>query len=223
MAYEFSSGGTVVTDKPIYLNKAVTYGGQSLYLGRIAALPAQSVVGTASATYGLWSAVTQGGQRKKVIVSGLPGSSAEVLWDLQSGRLYSTISRTVYARFFKYCDLMNEGRIFQIQIPFMLSGTAGDVTFQNCPWDIKFGEYSIGIDGNRATGTLSLGLYKVAGGTGTHATLTLGATAGVSTDGFKAIAGGIEFDTSNKIVIRNGGGVNSGFSFMTIALREILE
>lgn len=222
MAYEYNAGGTVVTDKPVYLNKSVTLGGQSLYMGRVSGLAAHSVVGTAQTTYGLWSAAGKFGTRYRVITTGVPGSSADVLWDLQSGRLYSTVTRTLYARYFKYADLMNEGRIYQINIPFMLTGTAADVTRQNCPWDVKWGEYSIAVDGNRPTGTLSLGVYKVTGGTGTHATITLGSGTAKTTAGFLSISGGLSMDTADKIVVRNATG-NSGFSFVTITLREALE
>lgn len=221
MAYEYNAGGTAVTDKPVYLTKAVTLGGQSLYMGRVSGLAAHSVTGTSSATYGLWANPAKVGTRFRVVTTGVPGSSADVLWDLQSGRLYSTVSRTVYARYYKYADLMNEGRVYEINIPFMLTGTVGDVTRRNCPWDVKWGEYSIAVDGNRPTGTLSLGVYKVTGGTGTHATLTLGGTARTTT-GFTTISGGLSMDTADKIVIRNSTS-NSGFSGLTITLREALE
>lgn len=224
MALEYNlSGGTAVTDKPIYCNKAVTVGGSSLYQGRVSGLAAASVVGTAQTMYGIWTGTAQTGSRLAVITAGVPSGSTQVLWDLQSGRVYSTTSRTVYGRYWKYADLLNEGRIYQINIPFSMSGTVEDVVVEACPWDVKWGEYQISVNGSRPASTAcTFRLLKNTAGTGGGATLTLGATATRCTDGFLAMATKVEMDTADKIVIRNQTG-NAGFSYLTLTLREVLE
>ena len=224
MALEYSSAGTAVTDEAIVFSSTATINGVSYYMGRVAGLAAPSVAGNTSGSYGVWSGTLLGGQRKEVLLSGVPGSTAEVLWDLQSGRVYSTASTTRYARYFKYADLLNEGRIYQISIPFMVGTTGVDLYVDRCPWKIEVGEYQISCQGNRPTSaTLTLQLRTATAGAGTGATLTLGSTESRCSSAFKPIiAGGISFTPSDKIVLRSTS-LGNGFEHVNVTLRERLR
>lgn len=221
MAYEYNAGGTVVTDETIGITEAVTLSGNALYMGRVRGLAAQSVLDSTQTTYGVWAGASKAGQRYTVISSGIPGSTIEVLWDLQSGRVYRSVSSTLYTRYLKYADLNNEGRIYQISIPFSLVGTVSDIYVDISPWKIRFGEYMIAIDGNRPTGTLNLAVRTGTGGAGSYATITLASTESRYSATFKALGtSGLEFGYNTPLVIRGAG---SNYSNIKVTLREKME
>ena len=221
MALEYLSTGTANSNETIVCTTAATIDGTGLFMGRTSGLAANSVLGL-TGTYGAWTGSAKTGTRLDVIATGVPGTVAEVLWDLQSGRVYGTTSRTVYGYSWVYADLQNEGRIFNATAPFTLSASAEDIYYTNCPWKVVWGEYQISVLGNRPTGTLDLSINSATGGAGWGATLTLDTGEGNLTSGFKTITGGFSMTTANLLVIRNSG-TNGGFDNVVVTLREQLK
>lgn len=221
MALEYVSTGTVVSNKAIGINTAVTLNGNAYYMARVTGLAAHSVAG-AVGDYGIWRATGKTGGRLTVVTAGEPASTAEVLWDLQSGRIYRGQQGTVYAYYVKYADLMNEGRIYQISIPGAMTGTATDVWQQISPWDWRPGSYAISVHGNRPSGTFTLQLRNATAGGGSGVSVTLASGETVDSAAYKTISG-ISFGPGQKIVIRNPGGSVLKCSNIQITLLEALE
>ena len=218
MALEYISEGVDITDEVVAITTATTLDGNAVYIGRISNLAGDQVIGDDDPTYGIWTTAT-GTVRRTVITAGIP-AAGEILWELQTGKLYSASSETVYLTYRAYADLRNEGRVYQIDLPILPDyTTTTDMYIVQCPWRIKFGEYQISCTGYRPDATaISLQLRTAVSGAGSTTTLAL--AFGSTSSGWTTISGGLAFTPSDYIVIR-GDAANE--TDVVILLREALE
>lgn len=101
----FSEVGEMQTDEKVVCDKAVTIDGNARYKGYLNYIGSKSILGNTSATFGVWTAVSKGGDRLNVLLSGPPdaatdpGDSDTISYDLKNGVCYTTTNRTVYFRY----------------------------------------------------------------------------------------------------------------------------
>lgn len=215
----YTREGADVTDEAIACTTSRVIDSTTYYVGRIAQVPAASILGSSDPDYGIWTAVSKGGNRFTVIADAVPsdssGGSPDIVIDVSTGEVFSTISQTVYARYVGHgtynagSSSSSSGYMIPLNIPgTMPDGSTTDHITVEPPEDWRITKYNIVVPiqgGQQPSGAITLSLRNATGGGGSAATDTLDLGTGVNESGWTTLSTPFAITTSQAATIRGDG------------------
>lgn len=131
----FFPDGEDIVDEPVLCSELVTINGTDYYVGYLWQIANELIAGNTHATYGIWSAVLEGGTRYDVLLAGpgvaegneqFPDTTSEASLDIQNGLIYLTDDsiRTVFVTYRAHGPIRRSPIDLMINMDYVL--TAGE-------------------------------------------------------------------------------------------------
>lgn len=207
---DYIAEGHDITDEIVACTTAETIGLTTYYVGHAAEGASHAVVGNVHPSYGAWTAASMGGTRREVIVEGLP-VTGQVSWDIESGKIISPISQTIYVRYRGFGSHVYASALASHSLHchgHLTNGVTRDWARLVVDKDGTFSRAAIVVDGNLSSNAVTVELFTGAGRAGSTATFTL--TGGASASGITALSAPISVSAGGTLYLNfNGKGIST--------------
>lgn len=216
--------GAAIVDEAVACTTSATFDATPYYVGRLAQMPALSILGISDPDYGAWTATSKGGTRFLVALRpGLPsdsdsgtGSPPDLVVEPATGLVVSTISQTVYFRYLAF-GTFNLGAV-AAAAPYVVQATIFGVLENGVSqdhWRSKWHEnlritkaeivapWTGGMPPASGTATLHVRNYKSSDSADESRDVTI--DAGDASGGWQTLSSPLVVTTSQDLVIHGDG------------------